>query len=177
MKQKAGNDGTISKQNFWKMKCIIAPKSIEILHSALDKSGNHITDPNNIMTAYRNEFKHRLRKRDIKDELKQYETIQNNFCKAGFIACQDNCSTDFTLTEVRKAVSELNSGKCVDPLGYIREVFITSGEGLLLYLLDMINVIKKSKSYPWNGVKCGSKLEEKERVLQNTNTIREFLLC
>ena len=121
------------------------PKSIERPHSVLDKSGNHITDPNNIMTAHRNEFQHRLRKRDIKDELKQYETIQNNLCKIRLISCQDNCSPDFTLTEVRQAVSELKSGKCVDPMGYIREVFINSGDGLLLHLLDMINVIKKSK--------------------------------
>ena len=148
VKQKVGNDGTISKQNFWKMKCIIAPKSIEIRHSVLDKSGNHITDPNNIMTAYRNEFQHRLTKRDIKDELKQYEAIQNNLCKIRLIACQENCSPDFTLTEVRHSVSELKSGKCVDPMGYIREVFINSGDGLLLHLLDMINVIKKSKIIP-----------------------------
>ena len=148
VKQKVGNDGTISKQNFLKMKCIITPKSIEIPHSVLDKSGNHITNPNNIMTVYRNEFQHRLRKRNKKDELKQYEAIQNSLCKIRLIACQDNCSPDFTLTEVRKAVSELKSGKCVDPMGYIREVFINSGDGFLLYLLDMINVIKKSKIIP-----------------------------
>ena len=137
VKKKVGNDGIISKQNFWKMERIIAPKSIEIPHSVLDKSGNHSTDPNNIMTAYRYEFQHRLRKRDIKDELKQYEAIQNNLCKIRLIACQDNCSPDFTFTEVRQAVRELKSGKCVDSMGYIREVFINSGEGLLLYLLDM----------------------------------------
>ena len=135
VKQKVGNDGTISEQNFWKMKRIIAPKCIEIPHSVLDKSGNHITDPNNIMTAYRNEFQHRLRKRNIKDELKQYEAIQNNLCKIRLIACQDNCSPDFALTEVRQAVSELKSGKCVDPMGYIREVFINSGDGLLFYVI------------------------------------------
>ena len=120
VKQKFGNDGTIDKQNLWKLKRIIAPKSIEIPHPALDKSGNHITDPNDIITAYRNKFQHRLRKRDIKDELKQYEAIQNNLCKIRLIACEDNCSPDFTLTEVRQVVSELKSGKCVDPMGYIR---------------------------------------------------------
>ena len=56
VKQKVGNDITISKEKFWKMNRIIAPKSIEIPHSVLDKSGSHITDPTNIMIAYRNEF-------------------------------------------------------------------------------------------------------------------------
>ena len=37
------------------------------------------------------------RKRDIKDELKQHEAVRNNLCKTRLIACQDNCSPDFTL--------------------------------------------------------------------------------
>ena len=46
-----------------------------------------------------------------KDELKQYEAIQNNLCKIRLISCQDNCSPDFTLTEVRQAASELESDR------------------------------------------------------------------
>ena len=80
------------------MKRIIAPKSIAIPHFVLDKSGNHITDQNNIMTEYCNEFQHRYRKRGTKDELKKYEAIQNNLCKTGLKAYQGNCSPDFTLT-------------------------------------------------------------------------------
>ena len=171
VKQKVGNDGIISKQNFGKIKRIIAPKSIEIPHYVLDKSGNYITDPINIMTEYRKEFQHRLRKRDIKDELEQYEAIQNNLCKIRLIACQENCSPDFTLTEVRQAVSELKSGKCVDPMGYIREVFTNSGDGLLLYLLGMINVIKKSKIIPmeWSEmwIKTLKKKKESYKTLNN----------
>ena len=52
VKQKIGNDNTISEQNVWKMKRIIAPKSVRIPHSVLDKSGNHNTDPCNVMTEY-----------------------------------------------------------------------------------------------------------------------------
>ena len=177
VKQKVGNDGTISKQNIWKMKRIIAPKSMEIPHSVLDKSDNHITDPNNIMIAYRNEFQRRLRKRDIKDELKQYEAIQNNLCKIRLIACQDNCSPDFTLTEVRQAVSELKSGKCVDPMGYIREVFINSGDRLLLYLLDMINVIKKSKIIPLEWSEMWIKtLKKKKGSYKTLNNYRGIFI-
>ena len=43
VKRKVGNDGTISKQIFLKIKRIIVLKGIEIPHSVLDKSGNHIT--------------------------------------------------------------------------------------------------------------------------------------
>ena len=108
------------------MKRIIAPESIEIPHSVLDKSGNHITYPNDIMTEYCNEFQHKRRKWDIKDELRQYEVIQNNLCKTRLTACQNNFSPDFIVTEVRQAGSELSLRKCVDPTGYIREVFTNS---------------------------------------------------
>ena len=177
VKQKVGNDGILSKQNFWKLKRIIAPKSIEIPHSVLDKSGSHITDPNNIMTAYRNEFQHRLRKRDIMDERKQYEAIQNNLCKIRLSACQNNCSPDFTVTEVRQIVSELKSGTCVHPMGYIREVFIISGDGLLLYLVDMINVIKKSKIIPLEWSEMWIKpLKKKKGSYKTLNNCRGIFI-
>ena len=93
------------------------------------------------------------------------------------IACQDNCSPDFTLTEVRQAVSELKSGKCVDPMGYIREVFINSGDGLLLYLLDMINVIKKSKIIPLEWSEMWIKtLKKKKGSYKTLNNYRGIFI-
>ena len=37
--------GPISKQDFWKMKKILAPKSVSIVHCILDGMGHEITDP------------------------------------------------------------------------------------------------------------------------------------
>ena len=50
------------------------PHAIEVAH------GNLITDPFNINDEYRNEFRRRLRRREICDDLSWYESFQNNFC-------------------------------------------------------------------------------------------------
>ena len=44
--------GLTSKQDFWKVSKILAPKSVSIPHCILDGIGNGLTDPENI----RNQF-------------------------------------------------------------------------------------------------------------------------
>ena len=63
-------------------------------------------------------------------------------------------SPDFTMDEVKTAVHELKTGKCMDPQGLIREVFKHLGEGFFQSLVDMANDIKKSKviSLKWNNM-------------------------
>ena len=87
-------------------------------------------------------------------------------------------ATTIEITKVRSIRLQLHdviyhpdSGKFVDPMGYIREVFINSGDGLLMYLLNMINVIKKSKIIPleWNEmwIKTFKKKKGSYRTLNN----------
>ena len=61
---------------------------------------------------------------------------------------------DASLDEIKRAVSELKTGRCMDPTGLIREVFKTAGDGFLLYVLEMVNVIKRSKVIPleWGDI-------------------------
>ena len=82
IKDKIDFDGTISKQDFWKIKRKIAPKSVDILHSLTDIHDNEISDLLNIKQEYHREFQHRLRKRDVMPELERYESIQNKLCMA-----------------------------------------------------------------------------------------------
>ena len=44
-------------------------------------------------------------------------------------ASKTKVSPNFTMGEVKTAVHELKTGKCMDPLRLIREVFKHSGEG------------------------------------------------
>ena len=81
IKSSIGKGGVIDMQSFWKMKKLIAPRSKEIPCSlADDKHDNLLTDPATIRNEYLSEFKHRLRTRDIKTELKWYESFQNDIC-------------------------------------------------------------------------------------------------
>ena len=80
IREKVSEDGTISKQDFCKIKKKIAPKSSEMVHSLTDPAGNEITEPLNIKHEYFREFQNRLRKRDIRPELQDHERIQNKLC-------------------------------------------------------------------------------------------------
>ena len=73
-------------------------------------------------------------------------------------------SPDFSINEVKHAVSELKSFKCSDPTGLIREVFKNAGDALLHSICDMAILLRGLKPYLWSGVKFGCNLEEKERI-------------
>ena len=139
IRQKVDKNGTIDKQKFWKLRRALAPKRNEIVHSLRSSDGNDISGPISIKSEYRKEFQHRLRKRDIKHELKSYENFQNSICQLRLSVSQKNISPDFTLSELKFLVKQFKNGKCMDPIGHIRKIFKYSGYGFLISLLCIIN--------------------------------------
>ena len=154
IRDKIDFDGIISKQDFWKIKRKIAPKSVGILHSLTDIHDNEISDPLNIKQEYHREFQHRLRKGDVMPELERYENIQNKLCIARIKASEKVSSPDFSLDEIKHAVSELKTGRCLDPPALIPKVLKTGGDGFLLSVLEMVNFIKRSNVIPleWGDI-------------------------
>ena len=53
-------------------------------------------------------------------------------------------SHDFSLSEanssceVRDAISELKEGKCIDPAGFVRDIFTRAGTGLVQSIVTML---------------------------------------
>ena len=133
IKSNGNKSGTIDKQSFWKVKRVLVPKSVSVPSSVTNKSGHIISDPFHIKEEYRKEFKHRLRTREIDNELKHFELVQNSLCKMRLRKCSKSPSTDFTLDEVQKVLTELRSGKCRDPSGLIREVFKYAGREFVTF--------------------------------------------
>ena len=43
------------------------------------------------------------------------------------------------MEEMEVVLKELKTGKCIDPLGFVREMFINGGEALTQSLLQMVN--------------------------------------
>ena len=123
IQKKVNKYGSISKQEFWKLKHTLVPKSSTGPYAVIDKYGNEVTDAYNIQNALLEEFKHRLGKREISDLLQDYENIRNLVCHLRLKTCLGKMSPDFTMQELSKAISELKNGKCVDPHGLIREIF------------------------------------------------------
>ena len=83
---------------------------------------------------YRKEFQHKLRKRDIKHELKSYVNFQNYICQLRLSVSQKNINPDFTSSELKVVVKQFKNGKCMDPIGHVKEIFKYSGDSFLIYL-------------------------------------------
>ena len=111
------------------MKRVLAPKSITVPHSVIDGFGNEITDEANVRREYKNEFKHRLRTRDIDEQLQEAETMQNHLCQLRLLKSRTEVSPDFSMEEFDNVIGDLKSGKSADPTGLIREVFNYRGGG------------------------------------------------
>ena len=144
IKSSIGKGGVIGKQSLLKMKKLIAPWSKEIPCSLLDKHDNLLMDPATIRNEYLSEFKHRLRTREIKTELKWYESFQNDICYLRVDTAKSNNSPEFSILELKKGIRELKTGKSMLPTGMVREIFKKAGDGFLNSLLDMLNSIKTS---------------------------------
>ena len=80
----------MSKQQFWRLKKTLAPKSISIPHSVINSFGN---DPENIINEFRSEFQHGLRIREPHDHIKGYELLHNTLCDLRL----QNCTATETL--------------------------------------------------------------------------------
>ena len=107
-----------------------------------------LTDPATIRNEYLSEFKHRLRTRDIKTELKWYESFQNDISYLRVDAAKSDNSPEFSIQDLKQVIKELKTGKSMDPTGMVREIFKKTGDGFLNSLLDMMNSIKTSKILP-----------------------------
>ena len=158
IKRSIEKTGTIEKQSFWKLKKILPPRNKEIPHSILDRHDNLLTDWITIKNEYRTEFQYRLRKREIRSDLKWYESFQSRLCQLRIKACRSSISPNFSLDKVKQAAGELKLGRPAHPASMVREIFKKCGDGLLYSLLEMVNTIKTSKIFHQIGIKYGSRL-------------------
>ena len=167
----------ITKTDFWKLKRILVPKSPDLPHSVSDHVGNDITDVNNIVNQYQNEFVHRLRKREIEGHLRTFEKLQNSLCVSRLQSCKDIISSDFTMDELNQVINKFARGKCADPAGYIREIFICGGKSFRRSVLDMINKIKYSQTPPtmWNKMWVRT-IKKKNGSINDLNSYRGVLI-
>ena len=116
----------------------------------MDRSGDVLTDSQNIITEYRNEIIHRLRKKLIRSDLKEFEGVVHDLCRQRLQKAKLKISAEFTLKEVQSAIEELKIGKCTDPMSFVRELFTKAGigQGLIKSIVAMLNAVKKKWQIP-----------------------------
>ena len=176
IKSSIGKGGVIDRQSFQKIKKLIAPRSKEIPRSLLNKHDNLLMDPATIRNEYLSEFRHRLRTRDIKTELKWYESFQNDICYLRVDAAKSNKSPDFSILELKQVIRELK-GKSMDPTGMVREIFKKAGDGFLNSLLDKMDSIQTYKILPFEWSKAWiTTLEKKKGSFKKLKNYRGIFL-
>ena len=143
----------------------------------MDSFGNEIKDENSIRQEYKNEFNFRLRKRSIADELKDYKKLNNLLCGAILQNSKGNSSPKFSMERMEVVLKELKTGKCIDPLGFVREMFINGCEALTQSLLQMANSLKWMNSVPvnWNKM-CIQTLKKKTGSTRKLSIYRGIFL-
>ena len=116
----------------------------------MDRSEDVLTDSQNIITEYHNEIIHRLRKKLIRSDLKEFEGVEKDLCRQRLQKAKLKISAEFILKEVQCATEELTIGKCTDPMSFVRELFTKAGigPGLIKSIVAMLNAVKKKWQIP-----------------------------
>ena len=89
----------------------------------MNSFGNEVTNPENIINEFRSKFQHRLRIREPQDHIKDYELLHDTLCDLRLQNCTATESPDFTTTELKNVLGELEGGKCIYPVGLFLRFF------------------------------------------------------
>ena len=83
----------------------------------------------------------------IRSDLKEFQGVVNDLCRQRLQKAMLKISAEFTLKEVQCAIEELKISKCIDPMGFSRELFTKVGTGLIKSIVTMLNAVKKEVAY------------------------------
>ena len=142
-----------SPNGFWQL-CKNSRKQ-EIGGSIITNEGTEIFGEDIIKNAYIDEFKYRLRKRDIDPDLEYYENQKEKLCNI-LLSEEDHKETNnhYSKEEYNKVKKMLKKGKSPGRDGIPPEIFINAGEKLENEILGIMNLFKQSNKIPsqWSQV-------------------------
>ena len=163
-------DNKFSPENFWKL-CRHSRKQITNNMSVETTDGRELFGDNLIRNAYRDEFLYRLRKREIVNELHNYETRTEQICKLRIGESRKTREQNYTMDELKAVQKSLKAGKSSGRDLLPPEVFIRCGTQLDTLLLSVLNVMKSAELAPeqWLQVQITTiyKNKGKKKLLVN----------
>ena len=145
------DEGGLNSGNLWKLKNKLHKKYPEDGPTAMmDKTGNLVTNQNEILELSMKHYKNVLRNRPIKDDLKEHEKERETLGIVRMNEASKNKTPDWDLEDLEEVLKGLKNKKCRDPLGYINEIYNPSvcGHDLKVAILKMMNRIKEQQQYP-----------------------------
>ena len=175
-------------QLMWKLKKRLWPKKKSTLPVAKwNQVKKLVSSPREIKAALFQEYKERLRTRKIRPDFQEQKKMDIELVNLKLIEARLNKSSPFLLTELEKALNDLNQGRARDPEGLCAELFQNKviGESLKESLLIMLNEIKQEGIVPYfmnvtsvtTIPKAGSKfMLTNERGIFKVSILRTILL-
>ena len=109
-----------------------------------------ITNPEELKELYLNTFKYRLRHRPPQPDYQELVELQEELFKLRLKNSKTQKSPEWTMKDLDEVLKDLKEGKCRDPEGLIRELFMEEvmGEDLKNSLLILFNKIKDTGIIP-----------------------------
>ena len=144
-------DGTTNTNGMWNLMKKTFPKHVKPLPVAKkDVDGRLVTSQNELKDLYLKTFKHRLRHRPIKNDLKDLENLKEELCKKRLELSKMFKSKAWDLKSLKKILSKLKNNKARDPHGLINDLFKPGvcGSDLEKSLLSMFMRIKEEIIFP-----------------------------
>ena len=145
------DSGETDYTNIWKeMRKAYPKKSNPLPTGVRNVQGKVITNPKEKKNVTLEHFTHRMRKRKVKDEIKEIEALNTKLFKKRLNETKNVKSPPFEISELNKVLKSLKSGKSKDPDNYICELFKEGviGKDLKKSILLMMNKMKKEMSVP-----------------------------
>ena len=147
----SNGQGSFNPVGVWKAKQRVFPKHAKPLPVAKsDRNGRIVSNPEELNQLYVDTYKHRLRHRPIRPELKQLESLKMElfYKRLKLVKLQE--SNPWDLESLRSVLKSLKKNKSRDPHNLINELFRPEviGSDLEYSLLLLLNKIKQNFIFP-----------------------------
>ena len=145
------DNGDVSNQGIWKVKRKFFPKikpSLPVGKKNLKQQ--LITNPTELKKLYLETLKYRLRHRPVQPGFENLLLYQKELFDLRLELAR-KCKTEpWVIGDLEDTIKSLKTGKCKDPEGIIREIFMeeSMGDDLKQSMLILCNRIKQTKEIP-----------------------------
>ena len=144
------NPEKIQMSKMWKLLKNIWPKHNTQANAKRNHMGKIISNPKALKMLLMREYKERLRKRPVKEDMKHLMTTKKMILKMKMKIASCNKTPDWTLIDLDKALAKLKNNKSRDFEGFCNEIFKENviGSDLKKSLLLMFNKLKNNNQIP-----------------------------
>ena len=166
--------------SIWKEVRKAYPKQVKPLPTGvMNMMGKVITNPKEKKLVTLDHFAHRMRKREVKDEVTKVVSLKYKLFEKRLKESKEKKSPPFQLKELEKVLKSLKGGKSKDPDNYVSELFKEGviGSDLKGSLLLLMNKIKSDQVIPECLRKANITILHKKGNKLDLNNWRGIFVC